>query len=253
MSAPRPLPWPTPQRQDPPLGSSYVKILRCIYGARVSNKIFDDDHTQLLLSLGYVQFEGDLRKFKFTCPTNPTVFVIINTHGGGAILTWRSKYDETLQALSDRYPGTLDSSAMDRYLGMGFSYHPDTGAMTASMKHSVIKILETFLTSDLHVQSTPYSMDLFDTSTDLTPVDQPSYLRLVGMAIWLLKLRFEIQLAVIMACTHNAEPTQGDLIKVIRLLAYLKGTPDLGPTWFTNEGPVLIASCEDQSSSPHLR
>ena len=130
---------------------------------------------------------------------------------------------------------------MDRYLGMGFSYNSDTGAMTASMKHSVIKILETFLTSDLPVQSTPYSMDLFDTSTDLTPVDQPSYLRLVGMAIWLLKLRFEIQLAVIMACTHNVEPTQGDLIKAIRLLAYLKGTPDLGPTWLTNEGPVLIA------------
>jgi hypothetical protein len=43
---------------------------------------------------------------------------------------------------------------MDRYLGMGFSYNPDTGAMTASMKHSVIKILETFLTSDLPVQST---------------------------------------------------------------------------------------------------
>jgi len=207
-----------PSNLPAPYGSSYVKILRCIYGARVSNKIFDDDHTQLLLSLGYIQFEGDLRKFKITCPTDPTVFVIINTHvdDGGAILTWRSKYDETLQTLSDRYPGTLDSSAMDRYLGMGFHYNPDTGVMTASMKHSVIKILETFLTSDLPVQSTPYSMDLFDASTDLTPVDQPSNLRLVGMTIWLLKLRFEIQLAVIMACTHNAEPTQGDLVKGIR-------------------------------------
>jgi hypothetical protein len=153
-----------------PYGSSYVKILRCIYGARVSNKIFDDDHTQLLLSLGYVQFEGDLRKFKITCHTDPTIFVIINTHvdDGGAILTWRSKYDETLLALSDRYPGTLDSYAMDRYLGKGFHYNPDTGAMTASMKHSVIKILETILTSDLPVQSTPYSMDLFDASTCLT-------------------------------------------------------------------------------------
>jgi hypothetical protein len=133
---------------------------------------------------------------------------------------------------------------MDRYLGMGFSYNPDTGAMTASMKHSVIKILETFLTADLPVQRTPYSMDLFDTSADLTPVDQPSYLRLVGMAIWLLKLRFEIQLAVIMACKHNANPTKGDLRKAIRILAYLKGSPELGPTFFTTDGPTLIASCD---------
>ena len=64
-------------------------------------------------------------------------------------------------------------------------------------------------------------MDLFNTSANLSLVDQPSHLRLVGMAIWLLKLRFEIQLAVIMACNHNAEPTQGDLIKAIRLLTYL--------------------------------
>jgi hypothetical protein len=137
-----------------PYGSSYVKI-------------FDDDHTQLLLSLGYVQFQGDLRKFKITCPTDPTIFVIINTHvdDGGAILTWRSKYDETLQALSDRYPGTLDSS-VPRH---GLQLQP------RAMKHSVIKILEIFITSDLPVQSTPYSMDLFDASIDPTLVDQPSY------------------------------------------------------------------------------
>ena len=149
-----------------PYANAYVQILRCIYGARVSNKIFDDDHAQLLLSLGYTQFEGDLRKFKITCPIDPNVFVIINTHvdDGGAILTWRSKYDETLQALSDRYPGTLDSSPMDRYLGMGFSYNPDTGAMTASMYHSVLKVLATFCTSSLPEQSTPYTMDLFDIS-----------------------------------------------------------------------------------------
>ena len=72
--------------------------------------------------------------FKITCPKDPTTFVIINTHvdDGGAILTWRSMYDKTLRALSDRYPGTLDSSAMDRYLGMGFDYNSSTGAMTAS-------------------------------------------------------------------------------------------------------------------------
>jgi len=40
-----------------PYGSAYVKINRFTYGARISNRIFDEDHTQLLLSLGYVQFD----------------------------------------------------------------------------------------------------------------------------------------------------------------------------------------------------
>jgi hypothetical protein len=87
-------------------------------------------------------------------------------------------------------------------------------------------------------------MDLFDISDDLTPVDPKSYQRLVGGAIWLLKLRFETQLAVIMACSHNDSPTQGDLTKAIRFLAYLKGAADLGPTWYTEDGPILIASCD---------
>jgi len=87
-------------------------------------------------------------------------------------------------------------------------------------------------------------MDLFELSDDLTPVDPTKYQKLVGGLIWLLKLRFETQLAVIMACSHNSNPTQGDLTKAIRLLAYLKGAPDLGPTWHTTEGPVFIASCD---------
>ena len=93
-----------------------------------------------------------------------------------AVLTWQSKYEETLQALRNRYPGELDSTPMDRYLGMGFSYNPDTGAMTASM--------------------------------------------------------------------YDSNPTQGDQIKVIRLLAYFRVCQDLGPTWFTTEGPILVASCD---------
>jgi hypothetical protein len=97
---------------------------------------------------GLRPIEGDLRKFKIACPKDPNVFVIINTHvdHGGAILTLRSKYDETLQVLRDRYPGSLDSTTMDRYLGMGFSYNSDTG-----------------------VQQAPYTIDLFDPSDDLTP------------------------------------------------------------------------------------
>jgi len=175
-----------------PTPCSFVKVLRCIYGARISNKIFDEDHTQLLLSLGYVQFEGDLRKFKITCPNDSNVFVILNTHvdDGSAVLTWRSKYDETLQALRNCYPGALDSTTMDRYLGMGFSYNSNIGAMTASMFHSIVKILATFRASSLPVQRTPYTMDLFDPSDDLTPVDEKIYQKLVGMLIWTLKLRF---------------------------------------------------------------
>ena len=82
---------------------------------------------------------------------------------------------------------------MDRYLGMGFSYNSETGAMTASMYH--------FCTSSLLEQSTPFTMDLFDISDDPTPVDSVTYQQCVDLLIWLLKLHFETHLAISMACT----------------------------------------------------
>ena len=44
---------------------------------------------------------------------------------------------------------------MDRYLGMGFDYNSTKGALTASMYHSVLKILATFCTASLPTQRTP--------------------------------------------------------------------------------------------------
>ena len=121
-----------------------------------------------------------------------------------------------------------------------------TRAMTASMYHSIIKILATFRASSLPVQQTHYTMDLFDPFDDLSPVDEKIYQKLVGMLIWTMKLRIETQLAVIMACFHNSNPTQGDQTKVIRLLAYFSGCQDLGPTWHTPSSlppATLLSPC----------
>jgi hypothetical protein len=38
-----------------------------------------------------------------------------------------------------------------------------------------------------------------------------------------------------------ASPTMGDMEKVVRVLRYLNTCPDIGPTFYTEEGPVLSA------------
>jgi hypothetical protein len=68
--------------------------------------------------------------------------------------------------------------------------------------------------------------------------------KIVGCLIHLLMVRCKIQLAVIMAATYNSDPTQGDLVKLIRILAYLKGTPDLGPSFYTTDGAIRHAKCD---------
>jgi hypothetical protein len=52
-------------------------------------------------------------------------------------------------------------------------------------------------------------MDLFDTTTDPAPIDSKSYQSVTGQFIWLLKIRTEIQLNVIMACIHTSSSSFG--------------------------------------------
>jgi len=55
-----------------PYGSAYVKINRCIYGARISNRIFKEDHTQLLLSLDIPNSKATSASSRSPVPTIPT-------------------------------------------------------------------------------------------------------------------------------------------------------------------------------------
>ena len=167
-NCPRPLYGRLPSDLPPDFKDRYVKFNKGIYGTKVANRIFDLDHTATLRSMGYETFIGDERKFLWTCPSNPILKVIINTHvdDGGVILTCKRKYEETLHYLNLRYPGDLDVSSMNRYLGMGFDFNPRTGSLTVSMLHSVLKLLATCCTETLPPQRTPYTKDLFDTTTD---------------------------------------------------------------------------------------
>jgi hypothetical protein len=61
-------------------------------------------------------------------------------------------------------------------------------------------------------------MDFFEDFQDTTPVNQQKYQKIVGCLIHLLMVHSEIQ------------------------LAYLKGTPDLGPTFYTTGGTILYTN-----------
>ena len=120
-----------------PFAGKYVRIKR-------SHAIFDKDHSQTRVKIAFAQF-------LLVCPTDTIKKVIINTHvdDGGVIHTWQLKYDEVLHKLNQRYPGTIDESVMDRYLGRGFHFNSEAGALTASMLHTVMKLLANASTETL--------------------------------------------------------------------------------------------------------
>ena len=80
-------------------------------------------------------------------------------------------------------------------------------------------------------------------------------MRINGTLIFLLPIRHDIRKEVIHLCTRNSALTQSDLTKQIHLLRYLKGCPDIGPTFSTRSSAfpdgVTIQAAADSSHACH--
>lgn len=102
---------------------------------------------------------------------------------------------------------------------------------------------------------TPSTANFFDPPTDPTPVDRTRFLRINGTLVFLLPIRHDIRKEVIHLCTRNSAPTQSDLSKQIHLLRYLKGCPNLGPTFSANHSAfpsgVTLHAAADSSHACH--
>ena len=102
---------------------------------------------------------------------------------------------------------------------------------------------------------TPSTSTFFDPPTDSTLVDKTRFMRINGTLVFLLPIRHDIRKEVIHLCTRNSSPTQSDLKKQIHLLRYLKGCPNLGPTFSTKpesfQSGVTILAAADSSHACH--
>lgn len=97
--------------------------------------------------------------------------------------------------------------------------------------------------SDIRPASTPSTLDLFHPSTgkDAAPCDSVLFGHIIGVLIYILKNRHDIRKETTHLSSKRIKPTVGDLRKALRVIAYLKLTPTLGPTYYTTEGAILHA------------
>lgn len=102
---------------------------------------------------------------------------------------------------------------------------------------------------------TPSTADLFTPPTDSTPVNKTQFMSVNGNLVFLLPIRHDIRKEVIHLCSRNSAPTQSDLEKQTHLLRYLKGCPDLGPTFSADPTSypdgVTITAAADSSHACH--
>ena len=145
---------------------------------------------------------------------------------------------------------TIHNPLVD-YLGQEYSYNSN-GSITITMEKYISKaLIKAGLSPDTPGADSPCTDDLFDESTDITPVPIKQYQSVVGLLIYLLPIRHDIRLPVGHLARANLEPTRGDLVKVIRVLRYLKTTAHIGLTLHSTTGFQLSFSA-DASHACHV-
>jgi hypothetical protein len=231
-----------PSYIDHPLAGHDVEVLKSIYGLKDSNANFDADLRKTILAAGFrgtvdpcIYIKTALNPASSSIPFR----CIVSTHvdDGRAMYNHRPYYDDLIRTLEARYGPLSKDDITTSYTGTTFAF--TDGSFTITQEGYVARLLASTNLPDLAVSSVPSDADLFSDTSGSPPCDARVYRQLVGSLIHLLRTRYDIQKEVVHLSSKMSLPTTGDLLKGIKVLQYLKGTPSLGPRYYTADGPTL--------------
>jgi hypothetical protein len=235
-----------------PSAGCWMEVKKSIYGLKQSNNAFDADLRAVILSCGFretldpcIYVRRHHPDFLVDHPDRVNDCCILSTHvdDGQSMCTYEPFWTELIATLEARYGPVSTSVDTDSYAGIGLSRN-SAGAITLSQRGFIMRLLDSLGMSDVDPSSTPSGPGLFHPSTDPTPVDLAVYSKLIGVLIWLMQTKFEIHKEVVHLAGKCSSPTQGDVRKVVQVLRYLQGSKDTGPTYYTTEGPILVAHAD---------
>ena len=239
-----------------PLAGKLAEITGCCYGIKQANHEYDKDLVTLLTAGGFLPTASDHHSFHKRCPLNPADSLTLNMHvdDGWYVTCSFTLRDELKSILQHRYGPIAFNDASAGVCGVRLTRHADHSCTLDQGVH-IIKFLHQSGMDLVPPALTPSTANFFDPPTDPTPVDRTRFLRINGTLVFLLPIRHDIRKEVIHLCTRNSAPTQSDLSKQIHLLRYLKGCPNLGPTFSANHSAfpsgVTLHAAADSSHACH--
>jgi hypothetical protein len=244
-----------PSYIDHPLAGQDVEVLKSIYGLKDSNANFDTDLRKTIVSAGFRStLDPCIYVRESPDPDNPLVpfRCIVSTHvdDGRAMYNHRPFYDSLISTLEERYGPLSKEDNTTSYTGTTFDAAPD-GSFLLTQAGYIGRLLASTNLPDLAIRSTPSDADLFGDTSSTPLCKAKTYRQLVGSLIHLLRTRYDIQKEVVHLSSKMTLPTEGDMVKGIKVLQYLKGTPNLGPRYHTAEGAILYVYVDASYASHH--
>jgi hypothetical protein len=111
----------------------------------------------------------------------------------------------------------------------------------------IAKLLHRAGVDDLPPALTPSLPGLFDPPTDFSPIDRADFQSVVGSLVFILPIRGDVKKEIVYLCGRTSTAVASDELKLTHLLRYLKGCPDIGPTFSSTPSPVTLTASADSA------
>ena len=230
------------------LKGKLMRVLKAMYGLKKSGLLFERELDKCLKEAGLEPLPSD-RSIYVIKDERRIVRTVLFTHvdDGQVWSVCKEDWNRIVEVCEKRFGILTKTIPSTCHVGINTEFEVDqngklTGAFIKNQKgyiESIIKKLDP--EDELEIAPTPSIEGLFVNNETSPPVNKKSYQIIIGMLIYALITRFDIKKEVLCMAKRTQCPTEHDLVKVTRIIAYLKGTTGYGPRYFTTGGPILCA------------
>ena len=235
------LPGPTEGSLHPDAGQLF-RIDKAMYGLPESNMLFDKLKRHVLSKAGFTPTETDPSIFtKFDLVTGARSILFTHVDDLQLLSNCKDHWILLVKTLEEHFGKLSINENSTQHVGINH-ISSSSGAYMSNQSGFISTIIKDLGINNLETPRSecPSGLDFFDAPTDTTPVEIKFYQKLIGCLIYCLHTRHDVRKEIIFLAGKVAAPVVSDLIKVTRVLRYLNDTPELGPVFYTEEGPVLI-------------
>jgi len=227
------------------------RIDKCLYGLPDSGRHFYRHYRDALVAEGYSMSRMDNCLF-YKITDEETTFIVLFVDDTLIFSKRQADIDQFAIRMNNHYELTLDAKA-DSFLGINIDHNPD-GTVTLTQPKLLQKLLKEHpekptrrkVKKPTHPYGPvpPHSKE----KEQSPPILVTTYLRLLGLLMYLTKSRPDIMAAVSFGATKSTNPTEDDYQQLYYIVDYLRVTPTKGHRIYVHVGSAIQLYCEVDAS-----
>ena len=215
-------------------GTLVVRLLKALYGTIQAARLWHNMIIEVLVADGFVQNSSDKCVLNKKLANGVVITVVLYVDDLLITCADQALIEALKQYLETKFPEvTYHSGTVIDYVGMTLDFASKPGAVRVTMKQTIDDILSSAKPPEsARIPTTPASEALFDINIDSPPLktsDVTYFRSFVARLLYLAKrVRQELLTATAFLTTRVQECTSEDLVKLVRVIEFLRSTPERG-------------------------